>query len=78
MEQPHGTWAGTSFKMVAGPSGRVRPAAPAVYAGWQPGTRHHPGFEIWTLTRDIAGHPAGSSVSRQTLELAGFACPSRP
>lgn len=83
MEHDHGTWAAALSWTVgpAGPptlAGQARPLAPAVYAGWQPGTVHYPGFEIWTLTKDIAGHPAGSSVSRQTLELAGFACPARP
>ncbi len=53
-------------------SGAPRPQAPAVYCGWQKGTALIPGFEVWTLLRDIEGHPAGSSVSRQTLELAGY------
>lgn len=79
MQQHHDTWAGASFRSVGVlPVGQVRPLAPAVYVGWQPGTVHMPGFEIWTLTRAIAGHPAGSSVSRQTLELAGYLCPARP
>ncbi len=56
-------------------SGAPRPQAPAVYCGWQKGTALIPGFEVWILVRDIEGHPAGSSVSRQTLELAGYWCP---
>lgn len=46
--------------------------APAVYYGWQDGTARMQGFELWLLTQDIDGHPAGSSVSRRTLEEAGY------
>jgi len=30
-------------------------------------------LELWNLTEDIPGHPKGSTVSRSTLEMAGFA-----
>jgi hypothetical protein len=33
-------------------------------------------FELWTLTHDIPGHPEGSTLSRQTLEKAGYSVPS--
>ncbi len=49
--------------------------APAVYQGFQEGTGKIPGFELYNLTEDIEGHPAGSTVSRQTLEQAGFTVP---
>lgn len=33
-------------------------------------------LKLWNLTKDIPGHPKGSSMSRRTLETTGFA--SRP
>lgn len=43
-------------------------------AGWQEGIPEVglPGFSIWTLRKPIPGHPAGSTVSEQTLD-AGIA-----
>ena len=35
------------------------------------------GIELWTILEPIPGHPVGSTVSRQTLERAGFAIPNR-
>ncbi len=53
-------------------------AAPAVYIGHQEGFGNHPGFDMFNLTRDLPGHPEGSTVSRQTLEEAGFHVPVEP
>jgi len=49
-----------------------RPQAPAVWLGYQHWRDLMPPVELYVLTRDIAGHPSGSTVSRQTLEAAGF------
>jgi len=32
-------------------------------------------IELWNLTEDIPGHPEGSTVSRRTLEQAGYIVP---
>lgn len=55
----------------------VKKPAPAEFIGVQemPGG---PGFDLYNLTADIPGHPKGSSVSRETLEKAGFTVPPRP
>jgi hypothetical protein len=45
---------------------------PAFYAGLQPGYRHLPPIELYTLLAQVGEHPAGSTVSRQTLEKHGF------
>ncbi len=51
--------------------------APATFAGYQkhdsPGLQQP--LEMWILTEDIPGHPVGSTVSRRTLEQAGFVLP---
>lgn len=52
--------------------------APATYAGFQEGMADLPGFHLWNLTKDIPGHPAGSTVSSNTLEAAGFKVPKTP
>ena len=55
-----------------------RPLAPAVFQGVQQGV---PGlvedFELYNLTEDIPGHPAGSTVARETIEKAGYRLPER-
>lgn len=53
--------------------------APVVFLGWQDpcGTRTEP-IELWNLTQDIPGHSAGSTVSRETLERAGYWVPIAP
>lgn len=49
--------------------------APARFDGMQDCAGIMPDFELWTLTEDIEGHPAGSTVSRQTLEAKGYVVP---
>lgn len=41
----------------------------ATFAGYQEGLPELglPGFNLWNLTRDIPGHPTGSTVSEKTL-----------
>jgi len=41
----------------------------ATFAGFQEGIPelNIPGFNLWNLTRDIPGHPTGSTVSERTL-----------
>lgn len=48
--------------------------APAEFIGWQ-ADADGGHFELFNLTRAIPGHPFGSTVSRQTLEEAGFDVP---
>lgn len=66
------------------PAGDPRPPAPVVYVGMQEGLPAAngrpaiPGFEIFNLTQDIPGHSKGSTVTRETLEKAGFAVPPVP
>ena len=51
--------------------------APAVFAFTQEavtllGKFHFPAMECYNLTADIPGHPKGSTVTRKTLEDAGY------
>lgn len=52
--------------------------APAVFVGIQPGFRHLPAIELYNLTEQVGVHPAGSTVSRGTLESHGFFVPALP
>ncbi len=62
----------------------AKPLAPAEFIGDQEGLPAKdgrpavPGFELYNLTADIPGHPKGSSVTRETLEKAGFEVAPRP
>jgi len=50
---------------------------PATFLGYQKldsQGREQP-LELWTLTADITGHPERSTVSRRTLEQAGYVVP---
>lgn len=49
--------------------------APAVYLGTQPGFKHLPPIELYNLLANVGIHPAGSTVSRKTLEAHGFQPP---
>ncbi len=51
-----------------------RPPAPAIFLGYLADnkSRLRQPLELWNLTEDIPGHPRGSTVSRRTLEIAGF------
>ncbi|HEU5079111.1 MAG TPA: hypothetical protein VFT72_07850 [Opitutaceae bacterium] len=51
--------------------------APAVFLGVQPGFRHIPAIELYNLVERVGIHPAGSTVSRQTLVQHGFDVPAR-
>jgi hypothetical protein len=53
----------------------TRRRAPAVWVGHQTWAGHAPIIELYNLTEDITGHPRGSTVSRETLEAAGFNVP---
>lgn len=53
------------------------PVAPATYVGMQPGFRHIAPVELYNLTLPIGIHPAGSTVSRATLERHGYYVPAR-
>lgn len=54
------------------------PNAPAKFIGIQPGFGQIPSFELYTLEAPVGDHPAGSSVSRETLENHGFSVPPIP
>jgi hypothetical protein len=54
-----------------------RPRAPALWLGYQIWDNSRPPTELYTLTRDIPGHCRESTVSRDTLERAGFYVPPR-
>lgn len=49
--------------------------APAVYVGTQR-VDGKDAFTLWTLTADIPGHPAGSTVSDVTLRKLGYEVPN--
>jgi hypothetical protein len=53
-----------------------RPLAPAVYLGLQDGFGVSPDFEIYNLTAPLGDHPEHSTVSRETLEAAGYRVPA--
>lgn len=49
----------------------------ARFAGFQERPGGKPPLELYHLTRDIPGHPRGSTVARETIERAGFTLPPR-
>jgi hypothetical protein len=51
--------------------------APATYCGILEGFDDVPSVELFNLTADIPGHCKESTVSRQTLESAGYFVPAR-
>jgi hypothetical protein len=70
------------FASIAGPapyrskSTDIR-LAPASWLGYQHWPQH-PDVELYVLTEDIPGHTKTSTVSRATLEEAGFFVPPPP
>jgi hypothetical protein len=52
--------------------------APAEWLGWQEMLPGAPALGLWNLTRDIPGHPRGSTVSSSTLLRAGYLLPAIP
>jgi len=53
------------------------PVAPATFLGYQKSDDQglEQPLELWNLTADIPGHPVSSTVSRLTLEKAGYVVP---
>jgi hypothetical protein len=51
---------------------------PAIYVGLQAGFRQQPPIELYNLVAPVGEHPAGSTVSRQTLEKPGVNFPPAP
>lgn len=51
---------------------------PAIYVGLQAGFRKQPPIELYNLLAPVGNHPAGSTVSRQTLEKHGVDFPPAP
>ena len=51
--------------------------APVTFLGWQamPGGKR---FAMWNLTKDIEGHPAGSTLSEAVLKSLGYELPVPP
>jgi hypothetical protein len=60
------------------PSYPMNPNAPATYLGIQDFGEGLPKLTLWNLTADIPDHPAGSSVSSETLIAAGYDLPEQP
>jgi hypothetical protein len=54
-----------------------QPMAPADFLGTQQGYKDIPGYDMYNLTKDIHGHPAGSTVSDITLKRMGFGLPPK-
>jgi hypothetical protein len=63
------------------PTDAVQPSsrklAPAVFAFHQPGFGGMPGFDCYTLTEDVGGHPKNSTVSEHTLRKLGYHVPAK-
>lgn len=55
-----------------------KPLAPATFYGIQDCEGLCPDIELFNLTAAVGVIPAGSTVSRETLERAGFSVPSQP
>ena len=51
---------------------------PAIYVGLQAGFRQQPPIELYNLVAPVGEHPAGSTVSRQTLEKHGVSFSPAP
>jgi hypothetical protein len=60
------------------PAPRLAPPAPAIYIGTLNGFRELPPIDLFNLLAPVGEHPAGSTVSRRTLERHGFAVPRDP
>ncbi len=50
----------------------------AIFVGLQAGFRKQPPIELYNLVAPVGVHPAGSTVSRQTLEKHGVAFSPAP
>ena len=55
----------------------ARPPAPAIFLGLQENLPGLPAIELWNLFLPVGHHPAGSTVSRQTLESLGYFVPTQ-
>lgn len=64
-------------QLVSGAMAPLPPVAPATFLGYQKLDDQglEQALELWTLTADIPGHPVSSTVSRMTLEKAGYVVP---
>jgi len=51
---------------------------PAIFVGLQAGFRQQPPIELYNLVAPVGEHPAGSTVSRQTLEKHGVSFSPAP
>lgn len=56
---------------------QFREPAPAVWLGTQSGCGVAADVDLYNLTAPIEGHPAGSTVSGQTLIAAGYTLPAK-
>lgn len=54
---------------------RARATIPAYFTGIQEGGGLVPDIELWTLIHPVGIHPAGSTVSRTTIEAHGYSLP---
>jgi len=64
-------------RLASGDTAPLPPVAPAIFLGYQKSGDQglEQPLELWTLTADIPGHPVSSTVSRLTLEKAGYVVP---
>jgi len=64
-------------RLVSGATPPLPPVAPATFLGYQKLNDQglEQPLELWTLTADIPGHSVSSTVSRMTLEKAGYVVP---
>ena len=68
----------TALRCLESTARRFGKKAPATFCGEMEGVADKPPIELWTLTAPIEGHPAKSTVSRQTLESLGYVMPDAP
>ncbi len=56
----------------------LKPIAPAKFHAVQSGMDVMPDFELWNATAPIGRYPAGSTLSRETIEAEGYYVPPAP
>src|SRR5207247_5885388 len=64
-------------RLASGSTAPLPPVAPAIFLGYQKSNDQglELPLELWTLTAVISDHPLSSTVSRLTLEKAGYVVP---
>lgn len=67
-------WVGSFLRTLAGvpPRDAVETVPPAVFYGWQETLPGCAPLALWRLTAPVLGHPTGSTVVTETLQVAGY------